>query len=436
MVVAALLLLFAQPQIVTQKLPDGWVGEHYDAHIEVRGGKKPLKWRGEGLPPGLMLAGGHIRGIPEAAGRFVFIVEVADKEGKKDSGVFVVVVRRRQRRVEKKDEGPLGLALGWLARHQDTKHLGGEMGRWDPAGFMRRCGVPACSNPPRVREGLTVGITALAALAFLNSGSTHKTGKYAATVDAALTWLLKQQDIRGWLGKLKEGGLWYVRDWFLNHALATLFLCRLLRVSGDEALKRPALRAVRCLLEAQTPSSAWGYDGESPNIVVSCLCVMGLKEAEAAGLKFPKGVFEDAARFAKTCVRKDGSFAYGGSESAKTWASSETGCLASGVILLRLAGKDVPKRALARLRAFKVGREVDDMAAAWLVVEALRLMGDDRGEVADAIRKAVVAQQKRSGCEAGSWDPNDRWGKIGGRVYATATGALILAATKKKSKKR
>ena len=281
-----------------------------------------------------------------------------------------------------------------------------------------------------------MGITALAALAFLNSGSTHKTGKYAATLEAALAWLLKQQDIRGWLGRLREGGLWYVRDWLLNHALATLFLCRLLRASGDETLKRPALRAVRCLLEAQTPSSAWGYDGESPNIVVSCLCVMGLKEAEAAGLKFPKSVFEDAARFAKTCVREDGSFSYGGSKSAMTWGGSEIGCLAAGVMLLHLTGMDVPKRALARLRGFKVGKRIDDMAAAWLAVEALRLVGDEGGEVADAIRKVAVAHQKRGGCEAGSWDPNDRWGKIGGRIYATATGGLILAATQKKGEKR
>lgn len=434
--VAALLLLLAQPQIVSQELPDGWVGEHYDARIEVRGGTKPLKWSGEGLPPGLVLAGGHIRGVPEVAGRFVFIVEVTDKEGKKDSGVFVMVIRRRHRAQEKKIEGPLERALWWLARHQDTEQLGGERGRWDPAGFMRRCGVPACSNPPRVQEGFTVGITALAALAFLNSGSTHKTGKYAATVKAALTWLLKQQNIRGWLGRLREGGLWYVRDWLLNHALATLFLCRLLRISGDEALRRPALRAVRCLLEAQTPLSAWGYDREGPNIVVSCVCVMGLREAEAAGLKFPGSVFEDAARFAKNCIRNDGTFAYGGSNNAKTWAGSQIGCLASGVILLRLAGKEVPEAALARLRGVRVTKKIDDMAAAWLLVEALRLLGEKKNKVAEAIRKVVVAHQKRSGCEAGSWDPDDRWGDVGGRIYATATGALILAATQEKGKNR
>ena len=119
-----------------------------------------------------------------------------------------------------------------------------------------------------------------------------------------------------------------------------------------------------------------------------------------------------------------------------TWGGSEIGCLAAGVMLFHLTGMDVPKRALARLRGFKVGRKIDDMAAAWLVVEAIRLVGNDGDEVADAIRKVAVAHQKRNGCEAGSWDPNDRWGKIGGRIYATATGALILAATRKKNGKK
>jgi hypothetical protein len=29
-------------------------------------------------------------------------------------------------------------------------------------------------------------------------------------------------------------------------------------------------------------------------------------------------------------------------------------------------------------------------------------------------------------CEAGSWDPIDEWSLVGGRVYATAMGALTL----------
>jgi hypothetical protein len=39
-----------------------------------------------------------------------------------------------------------------------------------------------------------------------------------------------------------------------------------------------------------------------------------------------------------------------------------------------------------------------------------------------------VAHQRKyaDGCGCGSWDPVDRWGAEGGRVYATAMNALTL----------
>jgi hypothetical protein len=48
-----------------------------------------------------------------------------------------------------------------------------------------------------------------------------------------------------------------------------------------------------------------------------------------------------------------------------------------------------------------------------------------------AMRKAVLATQRTAknspkGCEIGSWDPVGEWGRAGGRVYATAMGALTL----------
>jgi len=49
-----------------------------------------------------------------------------------------------------------------------------------------------------------------------------------------------------------------------------------------------------------------------------------------------------------------------------------------------------------------------------------------------AMVKALVPTQRHAGdvkghgCEAGSWDPIGEWGLAGGRVYATAMGALTL----------
>ena len=38
----------------------------------------------------------------------------------------------------------------------------------------------------------------------------------------------------------------------------------------------------------------------------------------------------------------------------------------------------------------------------------------------------LVDEQLANGSDRGSWDPKDRWGGYGGRVYSTALSTLIL----------
>jgi hypothetical protein len=56
------------------------------------------------------------------------------------------------------------------------------------------------------------------------------------------------------------------------------------------------------------------------------------------------------------------------------------------------------------------------------------LSGEAFTEWRDAMVDVLVKNQHPldAGCKAGSWDPVDRWGKIGGRVYATAINAMTL----------
>jgi len=422
-----LVLLLLAPQIVTENLPEAQVGKPYEVLLQVEGGKMPLKWRAEGLPPGLSVSDGRISGTPETAGRFVFILEVKDAEGKSDSAILVLHVKG-QERVKKRRVSRLEMALEWLVRHQDTARLGGEVGRWDPAGFMRRCRVPACSNPARVKEGFCVGVTALSAFALLQGGSTHKKGKHSDAVAAALKWLLKKQSSDGWFGRLREGGLWFVPNWLYNHALTTIFLCRLLAVSKDDSLKRACARAVRCLIEAQKENSGWGYGWEESNIVLSAFCGLALAEARAAGVKFPSAVFEGLGAFAARCARPDGSYSYrpGGGGHGAVWTAQKLGPTAAGVIATILAGKKPHEKSLKLLKSFRPKGKIGDMTAVWLALVALKMAGEKRDGVADAVRDVLRNHQKMSGCEAGSWDPDDRWGQMCGRVYATAMGALIL----------
>jgi len=44
----------------------------------------------------------------------------------------------------------------------------------------------------------------------------------------------------------------------------------------------------------------------------------------------------------------------------------------------------------------------------------------------EALRATLVASQRHSGPEAGSWDADTVWGGYGGRVYSTALSALCL----------
>jgi hypothetical protein len=42
------------------------------------------------------------------------------------------------------------------------------------------------------------------------------------------------------------------------------------------------------------------------------------------------------------------------------------------------------------------------------------------------VRDTLVEQQVAEGPEAGSWEPNDAWGRYGGRLYSTALATLTL----------
>jgi hypothetical protein len=44
----------------------------------------------------------------------------------------------------------------------------------------------------------------------------------------------------------------------------------------------------------------------------------------------------------------------------------------------------------------------------------------------EAMKKALLGTQRQGGCADGSWDPIDKWGMVGGRVYATALNCLTL----------
>ena len=65
--------------VLTTSLPDGTVGQPYNAQIDVAGGTPPYTFVATGLPDGLtMSASGLIAGVPTTAGSSSVAVTVTD----------------------------------------------------------------------------------------------------------------------------------------------------------------------------------------------------------------------------------------------------------------------------------------------------------------------------------------------------------------------
>ncbi len=334
-------------------------------------------------------------------------------------------------------------ALGWLARHQEAD------GRWSATDFAKHCEKSTC-------DGLGIaahdyGLTGLAVLAFLGAGIVpDPAAKGSQLVDAVaggVQWLLAHQAKDGMISAPSDSHCLY------HHALGTMALCETYGMTRDQALRPNAEAAVRFLVDAKNPARAWRYQPKSGENDVSATgwCLMALKSASMAGIKVPPYAWCDV-------------YAYlGEATDPKSLKVGYTGAQTAGVKVVSpgkndlFAGHDT-MTAIAVLGRLTVARDAKDpwvKAAAPLLAADLPAWDDStkpmdyyywyygtlalfqhgRGEGADlwkrwnaALTKTLLESQKdgNAACGRGSWDPCDRWGFEGGRIYATAMNALSL----------
>ncbi len=64
--------------ILTASLPDGTVGQSYNAPLSAIGGRNPKTWTATGLPSGLSASGAAIAGTPQQSGTFQVTITVTD----------------------------------------------------------------------------------------------------------------------------------------------------------------------------------------------------------------------------------------------------------------------------------------------------------------------------------------------------------------------
>ncbi len=320
-------------------------------------------------------------------------------------------------------------ALDWLAKHQQRD------GRWSASA---PCAARRCGDADGEEKHHDVGVTALAVCAFLGAGIVPGEASHGKSLHAGLEYLRKTQEKGGLFNR--EGG-----KPMYSHAWATLAMAE--AAPFGDTWKESAQRAVHAMEAART-RKGWRYSiekgGSDNDTSVTLSAVQALMAARTVGL----GVSDDALKGARAWfdeVTEENYYRVGythkdsGKRSLPNASDSfnfhEGGTVGAGFarILMGATCEDVrlsgaAQLALRDLPAWREG-DVDFMYWYWGTAAFWQFGAKYPKEAAPwhkAVLKALLDNQQKGGCEAGSWDPADKWSSDGGRVYATAINTSTL----------
>lgn len=314
-------------------------------------------------------------------------------------------------------EAAVARGLKWIARHQNRD------GSWSIHAFHRNGECRGrCGRAGSIRSD--VGGTALALMAMLGAGQTHRTGVYRDRVAHGLQYLLSIQEPDGDLrGDSEAPAGMYVQ------AQAALVLCDAFKLTGDEALRQPAQRALDFICLAQHPAGGWRYTPFQPgDTSVIGWQLMALHSGRAAFLNVPQEVLDRAGRYLDDAqTTRDGSrYAYRPGERATRSMTAE------GLLSRMYLGWTKSDRGLERGVEWLVKHHLPDRRDPniYYWYYATQVMHHWGGEPwidwNRHIRDVLVVTQENRGHEAGSWSPNDPHGHQGGRLYMTALACCTL----------
>lgn len=333
-------------------------------------------------------------------------------------------------------------ALEWLARHQNAD------GSWSPGSLgpepTSRCEKPDfCTGPG---DQFEMGLTGLALLAFQAGGHYDFNGaEHSETVRRGLDWIVGHQKSDGALVGTKDKGGYpfpYHKYYMYEHGIAAFALadaCAAAAALGrpqHEAYRQAAQRAVEFIEANQLNDGGWRYapDKKRPgDTSVAGWQVLALKSAKEAGIPVSPGCVEKTRKFFQSRVMGENGRTGYEDRIPQTDATTGVGMLARQFLLEEPDDPLIAEAAeyLADLAEMQWGdHRAEDNADYYLWYNCTLAMFQVGGEPwrrwNDAVRDTLIGLQRHDGCRLGSWDPIDKWGKFGGRVYATALAALTL----------
>jgi hypothetical protein len=341
-------------------------------------------------------------------------------------------------------ESAVALALEWLRRNQQRD------GSWSLTGPYGE----GTSTENRT------GATAMALLAFLGNGHTHRGGEHQEVVAKGVKALLKMQDADGL----------FFHQGVSNHrlysqAMATIAVCELYGMTQDPELKEPVQRALQYAAKIQADDGqgggGWRYQpGRDVDTSVTGWFVMAYQSARMAGLENYSPVLDRVATYLDHVERveraafdtqsngglRDVTYHYRIEEipAPKTidgvvvpvrdpaTDSTTLGMTAEGLLCRQYLGWD---RSEPRLQAGVAKflknpiRWNEPRFYYWYYATQVlhHVGGDEWFEWNRHLREEIPAAQVKTGKERGSWSPaGDQYGYQGGRLYATCFCTYML----------
>jgi hypothetical protein len=314
-------------------------------------------------------------------------------------------------------EAAVEAALAWLASAQETD------GSWNP----RRFGAgQAVDDQQRQQAGryADTGLTGLATLGYLAAGHTHLAGTHRAHVQRALEYLLSQQSSTGSL----VGAAGY-SDAMYCHGMATLAVSEAYAMTHDARLQRPLGLALAFTLHMQDPGTGgWRYaSGQPGDMSQHGWQMMGLASARQAGFQIPAANLERAQRFIDSVTLG----AQGGLACYQPYRPP-TRAMTAEALFCRLMSNPPTPRAIEEATQFLLqdlpgtSRQPNLYYWYYATLALYQVQGPAWDTWNEAMKRELLARQSHSGDLAGSWDPDDVYGRHGGRIYSTALATLCL----------
>ncbi|HZN33162.1 MAG TPA: prenyltransferase/squalene oxidase repeat-containing protein [Pirellulaceae bacterium] len=317
----------------------------------------------------------------------------------------------------KQSERAVAAALNWIARHQSPD------GKWS-LNHTPMCRSGFCSGPGGANsDGAGTG---LGLLPFLAAGQTHESkGPYQKNILAGINFLIKNQK--------KTGDLSVNGSQMYAHGLATIALCEAYGMTQDSRIGYAAQAAIDFIQSGQNRDGAWRYQHgtEQSDTSVYGWQVMALKSGQMAGLNVNPASLQGAKQYLSKVslgqYKSEFSYTPGG---GPTFTMTSVGLLTSQYLGAR---RDDPV-IIGGVEYLSKRKPSVNQRNTYYWYYATQVMHNVPGAQWDdwnrTMRRILIDTQEKSGCQAGSWDPDkpepDPWGNQGGRLMVTSLSCLTL----------